>query len=154
MESTSNASLTTAKKVNDVRKGDIILFDSKYPCKIISISISKTGKHGHAKAAMVGIDIFTGKKHEGVFPTSHSVEEVVVNVEKYSLLNITDDDYLSLLLDGSDKTKEDFKLNRDNENDCGLIEMFEKLKDGELMYVNILTAMDMEKIHNYALDTN
>ena len=29
--------------------------------KIIEISVSKTGKHGHAKAAITGIDIFTGK---------------------------------------------------------------------------------------------
>ena len=41
---------------------------------IVPISISKTGKHGHAKAHMVGIDIFTGKKYEEMATTSHNIE--------------------------------------------------------------------------------
>ena len=31
------------------------------PCKIVEMSTSKTGKHGHAKVHMVALDIFTGK---------------------------------------------------------------------------------------------
>ena len=30
------------------------------PCKIVEMSTSKTGKHGHAKVHMVALDIFTG----------------------------------------------------------------------------------------------
>ena len=33
------------------------------PCKIVEMSTSKTGKHGHAKVHLVALDIFTG----GVF---------------------------------------------------------------------------------------
>ncbi len=32
------------------------------PCKIVEMSTSKTGKHGHAKVNMVAIDIFTGEQ--------------------------------------------------------------------------------------------
>lgn len=44
------------------------------PCKIVDYSTSKTGKHGHAKANIVGIDIFTGKKLEEMCPTSHNLD--------------------------------------------------------------------------------
>lgn len=44
------------------------------PCKIVDYSTSKTGKHGHAKANIVGIDIFTQKKLEEMCPTSHNLD--------------------------------------------------------------------------------
>jgi len=31
------------------------------PCKVSDVSTSKTGKHGHAKAYFVAIDILLGK---------------------------------------------------------------------------------------------
>ena len=34
-----------------------------FPCKVIEYITSKTGKHGHAKAKITGLDIFTGKKY-------------------------------------------------------------------------------------------
>ncbi len=37
---------------------------------MIDISTSKTGKHGHAKANITALDIFTGKKLTEVKPTS------------------------------------------------------------------------------------
>ena len=51
-----------------------------HPCKVVDYSTSKTGKHGHAKAHIIGIDIFTGKKHEDLCPTSHNMS--VPNVTK------------------------------------------------------------------------
>ena len=41
----------------------MVAFLKEKPCKIIEITTSKTGKHGHAKANITGIDIFTGKKN-------------------------------------------------------------------------------------------
>ena len=36
------------------------------------------GKHGHAKANITGIDIFTGKKVVDISPTSHNMTQPVV----------------------------------------------------------------------------
>ena len=36
------------------------LFFQNRPCKIVEMSTSKTGKHGHAKVHLVALDIFTG----------------------------------------------------------------------------------------------
>jgi translation initiation factor 5A len=49
-----------------------------YPCRVVDISTTKAGKHGHAKATIVGVDIFTGKKHEDSCPTSHNMETPIV----------------------------------------------------------------------------
>ena len=35
-------------------------FTQNRPCKIVEMSTSKTGKHGHAKVHLVALDIFTG----------------------------------------------------------------------------------------------
>ena len=61
------------------------------------MSTSKTGKHGHAKANFTAIDIFTGKKMEDIVPTSHSTSVPNVKRVEYTLLDISDDGFLSLL---------------------------------------------------------
>lgn len=32
------------------------------PCRVVEVTTSKPGKHGHAKANITAIDIFNGKK--------------------------------------------------------------------------------------------
>jgi len=49
-----------------VRVGTIIMIDN-VPCTVKSIDISKTGKHGHAKARIEAVEIFAGRKKGGVF---------------------------------------------------------------------------------------
>jgi len=47
--------------VNSVKEGNVIDIEGS-PCKVISVEKSKPGKHGAAKARIVGVDIFTDKK--------------------------------------------------------------------------------------------
>uniref|UniRef100_A0A673VL92 Eukaryotic translation initiation factor 5A n=1 Tax=Salmo trutta TaxID=8032 RepID=A0A673VL92_SALTR len=52
-----------------------------HPCKIVEMSTSKTGKHGHAKVNMMGIDIFTNKKYEDLCPSTHNMDvDIMVSV--------------------------------------------------------------------------
>jgi translation initiation factor 5A len=44
-----------------------------FPCKVTEYSTAKPGKHGAAKATIVGNDIFTGKKYEDGGPTSSNI---------------------------------------------------------------------------------
>jgi hypothetical protein len=65
--------------------------------QVADVSTSKTGKHGHAKCAFVAIDIFTGKKMEDLSPSSHNVDVPHVSRLDYTLLDITDDGFVSRL---------------------------------------------------------
>merc|ERR1711912_184078 len=68
------------------------------------------GKHGHAKAHIVALDIFTGKKMEDLCPTSHNVEVPFVKRTEYQLLTADEaDGGVSLLLENGE-TKDDLNL--------------------------------------------
>ena len=57
------------------------------PCKIVEMSTSKTGKHGHAKVHIVAIDIFTGKKLEDLSPSTHNMDVPNVSRKEYQLVS-------------------------------------------------------------------
>jgi translation initiation factor 5A len=46
-----------------VKIGNTVIIKSR-PCKIVDAMHHKTGKHGHAKVNMTGIDVLTSKKYE------------------------------------------------------------------------------------------
>jgi len=79
------------------------------PCKIVEMSTSKTGKHGHAKVHMVGIDIFNGKKLEDICPSTHNMDVPVVKREDFTLVDISGDGFLSMMNDNGD-LREDLKV--------------------------------------------
>ena len=60
------------------------------PCKIVSLTLSETGKHGHAKAHITGSDIFTAKKFEAMFSTAHDAAVPIVSVTDYTVIDIVD----------------------------------------------------------------
>jgi translation initiation factor 5A len=113
------------------------------PCKIVDMSTSKTGKHGHAKVHLVAIDIFTGKKMEDLSPSTHNMEVPNVSRTEFQLIDI-DDGFLNLMTqDGS--TKDDVKL---PEGEIGekLTAEFEEGKD---LLVTIISAMGEEACISY-----
>lgn len=57
-----------------VKKGDVVIIKGR-PCKIVSISISKTGKHGHSKVCFSGVD-FDLNIVEDVFSSEAEIEMV------------------------------------------------------------------------------
>merc|ERR1712110_1349748 len=77
--------------------------------KVMDVSTSKTGKHGHAKCNFVGTDIFNGKKLEDMCPSSHNCDVPNINRSDYQLLNISEDYFVSLM-DSNGNTKDDLAL--------------------------------------------
>eukprot|EP00444_Apocalathium_aciculiferum_P053898 CAMPEP_0183599960 /NCGR_PEP_ID=MMETSP0371-20130417/179695_1 /TAXON_ID=268820 /ORGANISM="Peridinium aciculiferum, Strain PAER-2" /LENGTH=199 /DNA_ID=CAMNT_0025812031 /DNA_START=60 /DNA_END=660 /DNA_ORIENTATION=+ len=69
----SGASQTYPQQAGEIRKGSYLMIKG-HPCKCTEVSTSKTGKHGHAKAHIVALDIFTGKKYEDLCPSSHNLD--------------------------------------------------------------------------------
>jgi len=109
------------------------------PCKIMDMSTSKTGKHGHAKVNLVGIDIFNGRKYEDMCPSTHNMMVPHVSRTEYQLLDIGDDGFLSLLLP-SGETKDDIKLPEGEIGD----QIQTAFEAGKAVLVTVLAAMKEE----------
>jgi len=102
-------SSTYPKQCSALRKNGYVMMgsDSSVPCKIINMSTSKTGKHGHAKVNMTGTGIFDGKKYELMSPSTHNLNVPVVDRKDFLLLDI-DGDFLDLMTDDGEQ-KNDVK---------------------------------------------
>jgi len=107
----SGASATFPMQCSALRKGGFVMIKNR-PCKIVEMSTSKTGKHGHAKVHMVALDIFTGKKLEDICPSTHNMEVPNVKRKDYQLIGM-EDDFLSMMDDSGD-TREDLKCPDDD----------------------------------------
>ena len=69
-----------------LRKNGFVCIKNR-PCKIVDMSTSKTGKHGHAKVHLVAIDLFTGKKLEELCPSTHNMDVPNVSRREYQLVS-------------------------------------------------------------------
>ncbi|KAG1774684.1 initiation factor 5a [Suillus placidus] len=106
-QASAGASLTFPMQCSALRKNGHVVIKGR-PCKIVEMSTSKTGKHGHAKVHLVGVDIFTDKKMEDISPSTHNMDVPNVTRTEYQLLGV-DDGFLNLMnTDGG--TKDDVKL--------------------------------------------
>jgi translation initiation factor 5A len=56
----------------------------------MDVEHSKTGKHGHMKAKLTGIDVLTFKKYEWVGPGHTNIMEFTPLKNEYSLIDIED----------------------------------------------------------------
>jgi len=135
----AGASTTYPMQCSALRKNGFVVIKNR-PCKIVEMSTSKTGKHGHAKVHLVAIDIFTGKKLEELCPSTHNMDVPNVRRQEYQLLDVTDDDFLSLMSDDG-STKDDVKI---PDGDVG--DKIKKLfqDEGKDTNVIVLTAMGEE----------
>ena len=61
------------------------------PCKIMSISTSKPGKHGEAKARIEAVGIFDGQKRSVVHPVKHKVGVPIIDKRTAQVLAIMGD---------------------------------------------------------------
>jgi len=138
----AESALTFAVKGSGVKKGSHAMVKG-HPCKIVDTSTSKTGKHGSAKVHLVGIDIFSGKKHEEIYSSTGDVECPNVLRQEYSLIDISDG-YLTLMDESTCDCRDDVKL-PDNEVGKRITDMYEKEGAGN-MSVTLIKAVKQESV--------
>ncbi|XP_029120836.1 eukaryotic translation initiation factor 5A-2 isoform X1 [Elaeis guineensis] len=164
----AGASKTFPQQAGTIRKNGYIVIKAR-PCKVVEVSTSKTGKHGHAKCHFVGIDIFTAKKLEDIVPSSHNCDVPHVTRTDYQLIDISEDGFVSLLTE-SGNTKDDLRLPTDENlltqliQDCGFgiqnmrigpnldllymkhAEIKDGFAEGKDLVVSVMSAMGEEQI--------
>jgi translation initiation factor 5A len=74
-------------EVGKLKEGRYVVVEDE-PCKIQSISISKPGKHGAAKARLDVVGLFDGQKRSVVSPTSATVYAPIVERKTAQILTI------------------------------------------------------------------
>jgi len=134
----SGASNTFPMQCSSLRKGGFVVIKGR-PCKVVDMSTSKTGKHGHAKVHLIALDIFNGKKLEELCPSTHNMNVPVVKRTDLQLVDISDDDFMTLMAEDGE-TRSDLKV---PEDDIGK-EIREKFASDESLLVTILSAMEEE----------
>ena len=77
-------------EVRELKVNRYLIIDTE-PCKIVSISTSKPGKHGEAKARIEAIGVFDSQKRSVVFPVKHKIEVPIVEKKTAQIIAIIGD---------------------------------------------------------------
>src|SRR5690349_16894093 len=122
-------------QTSSLRVGQYVSINDK-PCRITAISMAKPGKHGSAKNIFQAKDLLSGKNVETSAPSKGTIPVPEVVIERYSVLDISEEDYLSLMRNGV--IREDIKV-----EDVGTKREIEKLlKEEKPVEVTVMTVMD------------
>eukprot|EP00558_Chaetoceros_sp_UNC1202_P002658 CAMPEP_0197246586 /NCGR_PEP_ID=MMETSP1429-20130617/16740_1 /TAXON_ID=49237 /ORGANISM="Chaetoceros sp., Strain UNC1202" /LENGTH=159 /DNA_ID=CAMNT_0042707279 /DNA_START=41 /DNA_END=520 /DNA_ORIENTATION=+ len=98
----AGASAVIPMEAGNIKKGGYIMIKGR-PCKVLSIAVSKTGKHGHAKCNFTATDIFTGKKLEDMVPGSHGTTVPIVSKADWEIIDIDEDGAVTLMDEGGNQ---------------------------------------------------
>ena len=122
----------TLAEVRELKEGRYMIIDEE-PCKILSITTSKPGKHGEAKARIDAVGLFDQKTRSVVHPVKHKIGVPLIDKRTAQVLAIQGDTVQ--LMDMT--TYENFELPLEPE-------MKDTLKEGqEVMYI---VALEKRKI--------
>ncbi len=78
---------TTQGEVRQLKVGRYVVVDEE-PCKILSISTSKPGKHGAAKARIECVGMFDGVKRSFVQPVTDKCKIPMIDKRKVQILSM------------------------------------------------------------------
>ena len=78
----------TVAEVRELKVNRYMMIDDE-PCKIVSMSTSKPGKHGEAKARIEAIGIFDNQKRSVVHPVKHKVQVPMISKRTAQVLSLS-----------------------------------------------------------------
>merc|ERR1712113_449038 len=153
----AGASKTVPIRAGEVRKGGYVMLKGK-PCKVVEVSISKTGKHGHAKANITGLDVFTGRKYVEISPTSHNMTAPTMFRSEYELVNVNNDGDMELM-DAVGTMNTLLRLPKDTHGEFTplsqrIMTKHKDCPDGRAVFVTVLKAMDTEQVVDFIVKEN
>ncbi len=103
-------------EIKDLKKGSFVTIDG-VPCRVDEVSISKSGKHGHAKVRVDAIGLFDGIRKSIVKPADARVDVPMILKKRAQVLAIIGDkaqlmnleDYSTLELEIPEELKDKLK---------------------------------------------
>jgi len=81
------ATMKEMAEVRELKENRYIIIDDE-PCKIVSITTSKPGKHGEAKARIEAIGIFDNQKRSVVYPVRHKVAIPIIDKRTAQVISV------------------------------------------------------------------
>ena len=76
--------------VGSLKVGSYVILDGA-ACKVSSLSVSRPGKHGHAKVSIVAIGLIDNKKRATVMPGHDNVDVPIVDKRTAQVLSVHGD---------------------------------------------------------------
>ena len=76
--------------IGSLKPGQYIIIDND-PCKIVEFEKSKPGKHGAAKARIIGIGFFSGQKRSMVSPVGAKVQVPLIEKRTGQVISVMKD---------------------------------------------------------------
>ncbi len=76
------------ESAGSVKEGMTIVMDGA-ACKVVSVQISRPGKHGHAKARIEAVGLVDGKKRINVYPGSEVIDVPIIEKKSAQVLSVT-----------------------------------------------------------------
>lgn len=89
---------TRPEEAGNIKVGSFVVIDGE-PCRVVEVEKSKTGKHGSAKARIVGIGFFDGAKRSIVVPTDARVDVPMIRKFNAQVVSVMGDTIMLMSLD-------------------------------------------------------
>lgn len=80
----------TVAEIRELKPNRYMIIDDE-PCKILSITTSKPGKHGEAKARIEAVGVFDNQKRSVVHPVKHKVKVPMIDKRTAQVLSLSPD---------------------------------------------------------------
>jgi translation initiation factor 5A len=122
-------------EAHHVKKGNGIMLKGM-PCKVVDVKTSKTGKHGHAKCNITGIDVISGRKYNEVHPGHIVLAAFDAKKDEYELCSVDEADNSIEVIDEAGAT---VTINIENDEGHALMKSYEEFPD-KIYLVTTMTA--------------
>ncbi|XP_064596550.1 eukaryotic translation initiation factor 5A-1-like [Liolophura sinensis] len=132
-------------RCSSLRKNGFVMIKG-HPCKIVDMSTSAPGKHGHAKIHLVGFDVFTKKRYEDVHPATHNIDVPEIRKCEMQLVSIGYEGAMAVM---DDNGYLQHHLNLPG-GPLGT-DIREKYDAGDYVMIVVLKALGQEAVHGYKI---
>lgn len=133
------------KRSSSIKHGDYIVINNR-PCKVRSVTTSKTGKHGGCKNHFEAIDIFTYKLHTCICTSTDRVDVPIISSHTWTLLGIDEDGFVSWLT--PDGNVESYLRLPEGTLGKALLKAVEEHSNAEIK-ITVQKAIGHEMIHSF-----